>query len=280
MLLAISEGAGLVGVAPLMKTSDGLSLLGDGNVSDYLDFIALPDHADSVCSAVLDFIEPMQWKQFDLFSLRPESVVRKHFLPLASRRGMNVTEVQEDVCPQRDLPSTWEEYVSLLDKNSRHELRRKQRRLLPEPAVSFQTITSRETLESDLADFLRLFLDSKEAKTQFLTPAMEAFFKDAVRLACDNGWLRLFFLDVSGTRVAAAIVFDVGDIYYLYNSGYDKQFSHLSAGLILKARCIEEAIIAGKKRFDFLRGREPYKYDLGGIDLPVYRCRVTRSQDT
>lgn len=277
LLLAVRKEAGLVGVAPLMRTGDGISLLGDGNVSDYLDFIAPAEHADSVAQAVLDFVEPMRWKQFELFSLRPESVVRRYFLPLASRRGMKVTEVQEDVCPQRDLPATWEEYVSLLDRNSRHELRRKQRRLLPEPTVSFQTITSPETLESDMADFLRLFLDSKEAKTQFLTPVMEAFFKDAVRMSYANGWLRLFFLDISGTRAAAAIVFDVGDTYYLYNSGYDKQFSQLSVGLILKARCIEEAIIAGKRRFDFLRGREPYKYDLGGVDQPVYRCLVTRS---
>lgn len=280
MLLAVRKGTDLVGVAPLMRTSEGISMLGDGNVSDYLDFIAPLDHADSVARAVLDFVEPMQWKQLDLFSLRPESLVRRHFLPLASRRGMKVTEVQEDVCPQRDLPATWEEYLSLLDKNSRHELRRKQRRLLPEPTVSFQTVASSDTLETDMADFLRLFLDSKEAKTQFLTPLMEAFFKDAVRLSCSNGWLRLFFLDISGTRASAAIVFDVGDTYYLYNSGYDRQFSHLSVGLILKARCIEEAIMAGKKRFDFLRGKEPYKYDLGGIDQPVYRCRVTRSQVT
>lgn len=267
----------LVGVAPMMKTAEGFSMLGDGNVSDYLDFVSSGADAAAVCRAVLDFIEPEQWRQFDLFSLRPESVARRHFLPLASERGMKVAEVQEDVCPQRELPGTWGEYLSLLDKTSRHELRRKQRRLSAEQNVSFETVTTSENLETDTSDFLRLFLESREAKTKFLTPRMEAFFKDIFRMASSNGWLRLFFLKIAGTRVASAMVFDTGDTFYLYNSGYDKRFSHLSVGLLLKARCVEEAITAGKKRFDFLRGKEPYKYDLGGIDQPVYRCRITRS---
>jgi hypothetical protein len=28
---------------------------------------------------------------------------------------------------------------------------------------------------------------------------------------------------------------------------------------------------------DFLRGREPYKYDLGAQDLTIYQCAVRRS---
>lgn len=260
-----------------MRTESGLSLLGSSDVCDYLDFIAPVEHAGATCRAVADFIAPLQWDKLELFSLREDSIVRAHFIPQAKNSGMTVREEQEDVCPQRDLPATWEDYLSLLDRTSRHELRRKMRRLAGEPGVSSETVASPDNIDKDTDDFLRLFLDSREAKAEFLTPKMGEFFKDIARMAAQNGWLRLFFLIVSGARVAAAMVFDVGDTFYLYNSGYDKRFSHLSVGLLLKAQCIEAAISAGKKRFDFLRGREPYKYDLGGIDYPVYRCEITRA---
>jgi hypothetical protein len=48
---------------------------------------------------------------------------------------------------------------------------------------------------------------------------------------------------------------------------------------LLKAFCIQEAIEGGKARFDFLRGREPYKYDLGGVDTPLYRVRIRKTGD-
>ncbi|MBK5094775.1 MAG: GNAT family N-acetyltransferase, partial [Deltaproteobacteria bacterium] len=38
--------------------------------------------------------------------------------------------------------------------------------------------------------------------------------------------------------------------------------------------CIEDAIGDGFREYDFLRGRERYKYDLGGRDRIVYRATV------
>jgi len=276
LLLAVRHEGVLAGVAPLMKTERGISLLGSGNVCDYLDIVARPGHEEAVCRASFDFVQQMPWDKLDLFSLPSEAVARKHFLPLARHAGMSVREEIEDVCPQRELPSSWEEYVSLLGRDARHEFKRKMRRLSSVPGVTQEVVTSPANLEHDMSDFLRLFLDSREAKVDFLTPGMEVFFRDLARVTAENGWLKLFFLTVSGARIASAIILDIGDTFYLYNSGYDKRFSNLSAGLLLKAQCIEAAIAAGKKRFDFLRGREPYKYDLGGIDQPVYRCEVSR----
>jgi hypothetical protein len=34
------------------------------------------------------------------------------------------------------------------------------------------------------------------------------------------------------------------------------------------------AILFGKRRFDFLRGNEPYKYDWGAVDEPIQRLLV------
>ncbi|MBI2859750.1 MAG: GNAT family N-acetyltransferase [Chloroflexi bacterium] len=280
LLIAVREGDSLAGVAPLMRTETGISLLGSSDVCDYLDIVAAPGGEQGACQALAGYLLQLPWQSLDFFSLHAESVARRHFLPAARASGLAVQEELEDVCPQRELPATWEEYLASLSAGQRHELKRKMRRMASESGVAWETVTGGQGLDKDMDDFFRLFLDSREAKGEFLTPQMKRYFRSLVEMTARYGWLRLFFLKVSGERIASAIAFDYGNTYYLYNSGYDKRFSGFAVGLLLKAKCIEAAIAAGKKRFDFLRGREPYKYDLGGIDREVYRCRITRGTTT
>jgi len=277
LLLAVRNEGELSGVAPLMKVEGGLSLLGSSDVCDYLDFISRPQDAEGVCRAVFDWVRPQPWDNLDLFSLPARSVIRRHFIPLAAANNLTVREEPEDVSLLMDLPGTWEDYLSGLARSDRHELRRKMRRLAGEPGVAREIVSDTEHFDRDMEDFFRLFLDSREAKSRFLTAQRADFFKDMVRVMADNGWLKLFFLTISGVRVATAIIFDYGDTFYLYNSGYDQRYAHLGVGLLLKAQCIQEGIDRGKRRFDFLRGKEPYKYQLGGRDQTVYRCRISRS---
>jgi CelD/BcsL family acetyltransferase involved in cellulose biosynthesis len=93
----------------------------------------------------------------------------------------------------------------------------------------------------------------------------------------EEGNIRLSFLDVGGVRVASTICFDYEHEFYLYNSGYNPEYASFSVGLILKVFCLRDGIFESKKRFDFLRGAEPYKYDLGGHDIPISRCVIRRS---
>jgi hypothetical protein len=57
----------------------------------------------------------------------------------------------------------------------------------------------------------------------------------------------------------------------MYNSGYDPAYSHYAVGLMSKALLIKDAIEAGRRAVDFMRGDESYKYDLGGKNRLVYR---------
>ena len=82
--------------------------------------------------------------------------------------------------------------------------------------------------------------------------------------------------ELDGVRVAACINFDYGDSYLLYNSGYDPAYSQLSVGFVNKAWSIKDAIESGKRTFDFLRGTERYKYDLGAEDRSIYTIRIRR----
>ncbi|MEE9198381.1 MAG: GNAT family N-acetyltransferase, partial [Dehalococcoidia bacterium] len=133
-----------------------------------------------------------------------------------------------------------------------------------------------ELFSKDLEDFLSLLVTSRADKAQFMTDEVRGFFQSAVSRLAEEGYARLLFLELDGRRVSSAICFDYDDSFLLYNSGYDSNYSSLSVGLLLKAFCLKEAIALGKKRFDFLRGAEAYKYHLGAIDEPVYTISASR----
>ena len=75
---------------------------------------------------------------------------------------------------------------------------------------------------------------------------------------------------------AAVLCFDAGSCLYLYNSGYDPSLAGLSVGLVSKAQCVVWAIENRKQCLDFLRGNEPYKYDLGAVDRQIFTITVRR----
>ena len=111
-----------------------------------------------------------------------------------------------------------------------------------------------------------------------MTPERERFFHSLAEAMARAGYLKLFFLELDGVRVAGALCFDYGDSYLLYNSGFDTQYAALSVGLLLKAFCLKDAIERKKKWYDLLRGAETYKYHLGARDRWLYRLTISRHE--
>jgi len=151
------------------------------------------------------------------------------------------------------------------------------RRLLEREETHYYAIEKAEELPEGLEDFFRLHRQSRQDKAEFMTAEMAHFFRQIATAMAEMGHLKLYFLEIEGVRTSTVLCFDYGDEIALYNSGYDPAYASLSIGLLLKAFCLKEAIATGKKRFDFLRGSEPYKYDLGGQDLPIYRCLIRKA---
>jgi len=276
LLLSVQRDTELIGIVPLMRQGESISFIGSSDVCDYMDFIARRGQEITVLSQLLDYLEPLDWKAIDLRSLLPNSLVLSHFARLAKQRDYLVEVTKEDVSPQLILPSSWEQYLSQLERKDRHELRRKLRRLDRATSARFYTIAEKEQLRQALKGFFELFKISGGDKAVFMTDQRRGFFEAIAHSLAEEGYIRLSFLEVTGIRVASALCFDYENELYLYNSGYDPAYASFSVGLLLKVFCLREGIFEGKKRFDFLRGAEPYKYDLGGHDVPIYRCVISR----
>lgn len=76
--------------------------------------------------------------------------------------------------------------------------------------------------------------------------------------------------------MAATFGFELDKRLYLYNSAYEPEARSSSPGLMLVSELVKEAIERGFERFDFLRGPERYKYQLGAQALPLNNVKVFR----
>jgi CelD/BcsL family acetyltransferase involved in cellulose biosynthesis len=271
---AIFKGDEVIGVAPLMVKEGTAYFMGSTDVCDYQDFITISGEEQDFFNALLDDLKQNNIRQLDLKHVRPDSSVMKTLLPLVENSKYKTISEKEAVSFEMDLSSSFEEYLDSLSTKQRHEVRRKMRRLTEEGKIVYRLIDKGEELASVLEIFFKMFVESRQDKAAFLTEQMKLYFKLLVASMSDIGLLKLGVLELDDKPIATIMCFDYNDCIYLYNSGYDPQYVSLSAGLLSKVYAIKDSIEKGKKKFDFLKGAEPYKGHLGGKEVPLYRCRI------
>ena len=265
----------IIGFASLRVDKETASFIGSADVCDYLDFVITPGREGDFFKVLLDDLRQNGIKKLDLRPLQPDSTVLAQLVSIAQNRGYEVTCRPEDVSLELDLPTNWNEYLAILKTKQRHEVRRKLRRLWEAGNVEHLCVEVSQEVEDYLDIFLKLFALSKDEKASFMNPKMESFFRSLAKAMAEIGLLRLGILQLDKVPAAMTMGFDYNDSHYLYNSAYDPQFSYLSVGLLCKVLCLKESIEKGKRKWNFLKGGEPYKYQLGGQEVPLYSCQIT-----
>lgn len=276
VLLSVRKDGKLVGVAPLMREGERITFAGDTEICDYMDVIAAPGAEEACLAALLRSLSEEPWDELVLWGVPHYSPTLKALAAVAPVFNLTVDVQPEDVCPRVSLPGSWEEYLAGLGKKDRHELRRKLRRLSDGGQVEIESLSAPADVAAALDDFLRLHGAARADKAAFMTPRMAKFFRRIVTALAQEGLVEMIFLTLNRVRVAAVLCFRGEGELLLYNSGYDPAYAGLSVGLLSKALALQRAIDEGYRTFDFLRGAEPYKYDLGATNLDVYRCIVRR----
>ena len=273
-LCAVRQGEAVMGIAPLLVKGEEASFIGSADVCDYLDFVVAPGREQDFFDILLENLRQKGIGRLDLCCLRPDSTAATDLVSMAESRGYGVSCEQGDVSFELDLPSTWDEYLGMLSTKQRHEVRRKLRRLQQAGDVNYRLVDGSDALPHFMDVFLKLLRESRECKAAFMTPPMESFFVSVAGSMAEAGLLKFGILEFNASPVAAVMCFDYEDNVYLYNSGYDPQYGFLSVGLLCKVLCIKDSIERGKKRFDFLKGQEAYKYRLGGREVPISNCQI------
>lgn len=282
--VARSEDGALMGVAPLFftRTHDGqpgLMFLGSVEISDYLDFIApadvLPEFVEALFGA-LDREGPAGWEVLDLYNVLEDSPVLTLLEGAARRRGWKTSEKRLQPCPRILLDGDWDGYMARLNKKQRHELRRKMRRAEAHPmGIRWRIVGPGEDIDAALETFIGL-MAYDEGKAAFLTQVMRSQLRRSVRVAHENGWSQLAFLEVGGEMASGLLNFDYEERVWVYNSGFNPAYLSLSPGWVQVGYLIRWAIEHGRREVDFLRGDEDYKYRLGGVERYVVRMTIRR----
>ncbi|MCU0560232.1 MAG: GNAT family N-acetyltransferase [Desulfobacterales bacterium] len=270
-IVSVRDRGRLIGVAPLLRDAESVRFIGSTDVCDHLDLVTSPEHGAEFCDTLLEMLRQEGIRRLDLGHLRPDSAVMTCLVPRARLRRYPVELSQEELLFELGLPASWESYLERLDGKQRHEIRRKLRRLGQNAAFAFRLVLDPAGVAAAMDQFLELFRRNRPAKAAFMSAGMEGFFRS---LAGRLPETRIGFLDVDARPAAAVMCFDHRHTRYLYNSGFDPAFSHLSVGILCKVLSIRDAIARGLKTYDFLKGNEAYKVRLGGRPVALYRCRI------
>ncbi len=264
----------LLGIAPLMQQGDTVTFLGSESVCDYQDVIVTRQAPQDFFIVLLDYLKAQGIPKVILGALTPESRVLEFLPQLCSRDNVTYHLEPVETFSILRLPASWDSYLKGLTGKNRHEIRRKLRRLHEAGEVDYRDVLHLKEVPERIADFLQMFSQSRQDKAEFLTrPMEEYFFKLADELA-KNGMLNLGVLSLNSRPIATTFGFIFKNSLYLYNNGFDSAYSHLSSGLMCKIMAVRQSIAKGMNEFNFLKGDERYKRQLGGEKIPLQRLEI------
>ncbi len=283
LALRQEQGGRLVGLAPLYvythpeSGTRQLTLVGNG-VSDHLDVLVDPEIGIDAGAAFITYLvkHGASWDTCDLRDLPAGAELLTATLP----GGIAEEIVEEEPCPVIALPGSVESLADSVPHKFLHKLRYYRRRADHLGEVCFEGAheSGDEAIVQEvfgkLLELHRARWASRGEPGVLEDPAVEAFHREVIPGFLARGWLRLYTLRV-GPRVAAVYYgFLARSRAYAYLGGFDPEFLPAAPGKLIVLHAMTEAVRAGAREFDFLRGREPYKHAWGAEDRPQYRRRL------
>ncbi|MFN2525276.1 MAG: GNAT family N-acetyltransferase [Actinomycetota bacterium] len=280
LVLTLRRDGESFAIAPLYRKNDPgrqiLRFVGGLELTDYLGPICSPEDRDQAAAGLIDWLlsTDEEWDTFDAHNLPVPLGFADQLVDHADRSRLNFSIEQEEITGILELPPSWDAYLTALEGKERHELRRKLRRLEREASDAAFRSATEDSLAHDLKIFFAMHRGTEGHKGHFMRPEIATFFTRVAEAFMPHGRLRLDFLELAGRPVAATFGLRYEDTFYLYNSAYEPDLARLSPGLVLVAHLVQDAIDAGVKKFDFLRGPERYKFELGATPVPLHNVRI------
>ena len=249
-----------VGILPAEIKDRNLFLIGDERVTDLNGVILDYRYSNQIVEFIADFIIERNLK-VELYPLGLEGELMEFLPDILQIKNPEKAESFSIL----ELPASWEEYLCTLSSKKRHEIRRKLKK------VKNSTIKKLEAGEINL--LFELMESSSAEKKSFLSKEMRDFFCEIALYFEAIGALRLKACFYKNQILAVLFCFQMKDTVYAFNTGYNPDFYKLSPGVVSFALDIEEAIDEGFTCYNFLRGEERFKYDLGARRVHTWKIK-------
>jgi CelD/BcsL family acetyltransferase involved in cellulose biosynthesis len=264
------DDAALVAVAPLMVTHrPGVGPLrmrvlqffgADPSITELRGVICRAEHQDAVIEALVQHFHERrgEWDVFRWNGMRDDGCA---YRALMDRREFVADSDLPDYILH--LPQSWEEVRASVSSNMRKNVRKAYEFLERDGhAFVFRAVEDPAEVPEALARFLVLHAaragvaDMIYHPNKFEAPRPRAFLTDYVTQMAEQGMLRLFELEISGTVVASRLAFVLGNELYLYFAGYDPAWRKYSVMTTLMAEVIKWAIGQRLELINLSTGRD------------------------
>jgi CelD/BcsL family acetyltransferase involved in cellulose biosynthesis len=267
---AVRRGDELVGIVPMYhwrrRPADVLRLLGHGP-ADELGPICDPADRAAVARGLRLALDRLDWDV-----LVGEQLPRQQDWGLLLG-GRRLADESSPVL--RFGPDGWEGFLAGRSPNFREHVGRWARRLAREQRVRYRLADGSRALDEELDTLFRLHAARWSGRpTDFL--AHQAFHRDFAPVALQQGWLRLWFLEVDGTAVAALHGLRFAGTESYYQAGRDPGWDRYRVGFLLLAHAIRQAATDGMREYRLLRGGEDYKLRFATGDPGLETVAVAR----
>jgi CelD/BcsL family acetyltransferase involved in cellulose biosynthesis len=267
-VLTVWQDHQLVGLAPLLIDTDPVTsarivyLLGTG-ITDYLDMLFLPGFEREGVAAIISYLEcnRHRWDNCDFQQLSGSSALLE--VPAAPDWTSEIS-VQE-VCPVLKLPPLTSELPAQVPTRMLDKLKNYRRRLTRIAALQVEAVHQARW-------------GARGQNGALETAELQAFHREAAWNLLSMGVLRLYALTVRDQIAATLYGFSHGGRAFYYLSGFDPELAEFGPGTLMIGHAIEQAIHERLTEFDFLRGRDAYKYMWGAKGRLNYRRQFAHSE--
>lgn len=191
------------------------------------------------------------------------------------RLGATDAVLSGEVAPYVDLTAFghFSAYLAALKGSVRGDVNRQRRRL-----AEIGELEYREYSENDLVEANAAFGEFIEARSgKWRTHQVEKRFFQALLENALGRTVHFSALLLDGRAVSWHLGFSHRGCFYYYIPAYAKEFESYSPGKILISLLLEKCFEAGLEKFDFLRGREKYKFDWAKQESNYFRLSFARN---
>jgi hypothetical protein len=273
----------LVGLAPWYLQARGpqgrvVRPLGSGEVcSDYLSVLCQPGMEHQVMLSLAEYLteshspqgrDPQPWDLLDLSGCDARDQAIACLLQHLADAGNTVHLRPGPNCWRIELPPTWDDYLGMLSKSHRKQLRRLERRVLASGRAVVHSVQRLDELPAAteiLIDLHQRRWRSLGQRGCFASPRFTAFCREVMAGLLRNGQLQLDWLELDARPVAVELKLVGSGVIYAYQGGMEPEALEHEPGKLIALLNLRQAIEGGYRAFDFLRGDEFYK--------PHYRAR-------
>ena len=272
IILGVYKDATLIGIGPFVRCHDKIHFLGVSTIldkysfTDFGDIIAQLGSEEWVWQKLIETLRelfPSPRFSIELFYIKSDSTTSAIL-----HRQSDVELTPIEVAPKIPLPNSWETYLEMLSSHKKSDLKR----IIRKAQLQGLKLIKMPENGYHISEFMALASLARPEKVAFFSSIAGVFFQDMLDELTKTKNIEIYFLSHGNNYIAALVLIHFKNTWMAYNGAFDPTYRNLSPGTVLYGLMIEKAILEKKQYFDFLRGDESYKYDLGAINQTLLKA--------